>query len=191
MHQTARRERFKLDTSAVSGSRPGVKHTQVAHAGPHNNSPASCRQLRRGCSPAALTQGERTGLWAHQQGEGYVCSSRSSLCPKQQSFRPPRAEQPPGGGRLSRAAMPLGKRHPQEGAPRHTAWTDVGEEAVLSPGLHHTAALQHFKGIATAAAGPPAPTPHPEEKAPRLEACGCRAWTRGLVWSPPLIHKAP
>lgn len=85
----------------------------------------------------------------------------------------------------------LGKRRPQEGAPRHAAYTDVGEEAILSPGLHHAAALQHFKGITTAAAGPPAPAPHPEEKAPRLEACGCRAWTRGFVWLPPLIHKAP
>lgn len=31
-------------------------------------------------------------------------------------------------------------------APRNAAWTDAGEEAILSPGLHQAAALQRFKG---------------------------------------------
>lgn len=67
--------------------------------------------------------------WANQQGEGYVSSSNTLPCPKQQSFWPPRAEGTSSSHKgfcffkppevvCSPKQRRLGRRHPREGSSR-------------------------------------------------------------------------
>lgn len=94
--------------------------------------------------------------WAHQQGKGYTSSSNSLPCPKAEllASQSRRDKQQPRVVLFFQASRwsALPSSDALEGgilrreAAGNAAPTDAGEEGVLSPGLHHTAALQRFKG---------------------------------------------